>query len=883
MNHSLMFYLIIMVSVVALAPAAASYAYAVPTPSDSVTPVKHQYMVSRLADLYDAYLAVGGASTSAAQQGIAPMPVSGDGQTVRVVIEMDTAGAPAPAGLGIEVEVTYGNLIQATVPTRNLDVVSSAEGVALVRLPFAPILPEDLAAATLSTTTTAPTKAAPLGAHPARGTDATVSQGALIIGADLMNRAGHTGQGVKVAVIDIGFDITNPEISDNIVEYESFWFGHTIAGASPAHARHGTAIAEIIVDVAPDAELYLYTIGTDAEFFHIVDEIIARGDIDIVSMALGWDNHAGPRDGTNALAKKVAEARDSGILWVNIAGNRADKHWSGQFSDPDGDGYHNFAADDQSINVDVEAGELVLAALTWDDWDSPSQDFDLYLYDKDGTLLDRSINYQAGGVAPYEWVYGFFRHNTTVHLVIQNYSADRDVNFHLIGTHVLAEYAVPASSITAPANSPGSFTVGAYNSTDDTLEAYSSRGPTLDGRIKPDISAPTDVDTSAYHPESFGATSAAAPHVAGAAAVLMQKFPGATAGDVQGMLERTTINYHPKSNDDGTGRVDLSMFVGSDVLILDPGNPECASDGSCFFPGTVSVDPGESVTWVNAYDMPVRIAGSGQAAFDSGPLSRGETYSVTFAAEGAFEYGDPVRPWASGRIVVGSGAPADPPAAPTAMVTGTVFSDADRDGARGTAEPGLADVDVLVYDYVAGAGSYSRTGSAGGYAVAGVQSSQTALVQVELPLPPGHLPLGGTAGLFAYTPLLAAGSVTTVDFPLYPVLPDQRGTVVFEVYDDRNSNGIRDAGEPGVPGATVSTRVLLTHESDVRVTGPDGSATHSGLVPDVVLATIIYADPATSALLLPDGFTRITTANGGYEHVDVAPGGTNTVRIGLGR
>ena len=315
-----MFSLIVMVFVVALASAATVYAYAAPTQSDSVVPRQHHDMESRLADLYDSYLAVG---AGAAQQGIAPMPVSGDGQTVRVVIEMETAGAPPPAGLGIEVEVTYGNLIQATVPTRNLDAVSSAEGVALVRLPFAPVLPEDLAAATLSTTTTAPIKAAPLGAHPARGTDATVSQGALIIGADLMNRAGHTGQGVKVAVIDIGFDITNPEISDNIVEYESFWFGHTIAGASPAHARHGTAIAEIIVDVAPDAELYLYTIGTDAEFFHIVDEIIARGDIDIVSMALGWDNHAGPRDGTNALAKKVAEARDSGILWVNIAGKTA--------------------------------------------------------------------------------------------------------------------------------------------------------------------------------------------------------------------------------------------------------------------------------------------------------------------------------------------------------------------------------------------------------------------------------------------------------------------------------------------------------------------------------------------------------------------------------
>ena len=122
-----------------------------------------------------------------------------------------------------------------------------------------------------------------------------------------------------------------------------------------------------------------------------------------------------------------------------------------------------------------------------------------------------------------------------------------------------------------------------------------------------------------------------------------------------------------------------------------------------------------------------------------------------------------------------------------------------------------------------------------------------------------------------------------VDFPLYRVPPAELGTVTFDVYHDADGDGRRDAGEPGIPGATVFTFELLTFATDVQSTGPDGSATHAGLIPDVVLAQIGYSDPSTGAMLLPDGFTRITTPGGGAEYVAVGPGAAHTVRIGLGR
>ena len=94
------------------------------------------------------------------------------------------------------------------------------------------------------------------------------------------------------------------------------------------------------------------------------------------------------------------------------------------------------------------------------------------------------------------------------------------------------------------------------------------------------------------------------------------------------------------------------------------------------------------------------------------------------------------------------------------------------------------------------------------------------------------------------------------------------------MFNDTNSNGIKDIDEAGVQNAVVFTFELLTAQADVQVTNSAGITTHSGLIPDVVLAQI-------NAAVLPPGFTTITTANGGFEFVSVTPNSTTTVKIGL--
>ena len=230
-----------------------------------------------------------------------------------------------------------------------------------------------------------------------------------------------------------------------------------------------------------------------------------------------------------------------------------------------------------------------------------------------------------------------------------------------------------------------------------------------------------------------------------------------------------------------------------------------------------------------------------------------------------------------------STAPLQPPST-GATVAGNAFEDADRDGLPGAGERGLPGITVLVYDYILGVPHRVQTGADGGYTVTNVTFGQTALSQIVLPLPAGYLPTGGIFDLVSYTPLLtAAAPSATVDFPLYRVPATDLGTVTFDVFDDADGDGERDAGEPGVPGATVFTFELLTFEADVQVTGDSGATTHPNLIPDVVLAQISYSDPSTGELLLPDGFTRITTPNGGAEYLTLKPGAAHTVRIGLGR
>ncbi|MBN1991383.1 MAG: S8 family serine peptidase [Anaerolineae bacterium] len=381
--------------------------------------------------------------------------------------------------------------------------------------------------------------------------------------ADRWQAQGFTGKGVKVGVLDLGFggyqDLLGTELPENVTVAT---FGDETMFTQEVH---GTACAEVVHEMAPEAELVLaYYDGTDVAMGQAVEWLISQ-NVDIISNSTG-SNGLTPMDGTGFAAELVDWAYNEGIFWVNAAGNEADVHWRGQFTDSDGDTIHEFSPETVVLPfIPAGPGWQTEIILSWDDWQAVDQDYELILLDKDGELLGKSEEPQEGqaGQLPLEGFIYEFDDNEVYLLAIQNYEgqARGDATFDLFihGGLMHPDYAVAEHSLGNPADARGAFAVGAVNWADDVLEYYSSQGPTADGRIKPDLSAPSVVDSASYAPEAFDGTSAAAPHVSGAAALVLQAFPNLTPNELGAFLQDRAIDLGPSGPDNAFGFGRLNM------------------------------------------------------------------------------------------------------------------------------------------------------------------------------------------------------------------------------------------------------------------------------------------------------------------------------------
>jgi hypothetical protein len=126
-----------------------------------------------------------------------------------------------------------------------------------------------------------------------------------------------------------------------------------------------------------------------------------------------------------------------------------------------------------------------------------------------------------------------------------------------------AAYQTSAGSVTDPGSSPNVFTVGAICWSNNAVESYSSRGPTIDNRTKPDIAGQDSVSSTVYGNFStcgqsgFTGTSASTPVTAGVAALIRQANPSFTPSQLQSYLEThaTDLGTSGKDNTYGWGRL----------------------------------------------------------------------------------------------------------------------------------------------------------------------------------------------------------------------------------------------------------------------------------------------------------------------------------------
>ncbi|ODS35767.1 MAG: hypothetical protein A7316_07480 [Candidatus Altiarchaeales archaeon WOR_SM1_86-2] len=134
-------------------------------------------------------------------------------------------------------------------------------------------------------------------------------------------------------------------------------------------------------------------------------------------------------------------------------------------------------------------------------------------------------------------------------------------------------------TITSPGCSRKAITVGAVDD-NDNVAAFSSRGPTGDGRVKPDLLAPGVSITSTWNDNSFrssSGTSIAAPHVSGVAALLLEADSSLAPDDVKNILMSTALDLGLNQNIQGVGRVDAYGAVNN----VSQSAANCSSDSEC--------------------------------------------------------------------------------------------------------------------------------------------------------------------------------------------------------------------------------------------------------------------------------------------------------------
>jgi len=426
---------------------------------------------------------------------------------------------------------------------------------------------------------------------------------------------------VRVGIIDAGFFGFNNLLGDELpstvttgvfcadLNFDGMGDGNINGCGSTGTNVHGAAVAEIVHDLAPNAELTLATTDLSVDVvtqFEAAMDFMRSQDVDLVTVSLGssQDN----RDGSGTFCGAVDNLSNDGVPVLVASGNSGSpcehEHYPFRPSAVEAGGeygvFQSFPGKSDPILNEfiLPVNQSIVIDLIWNHWDTtPVDDFDLILECNLGfglEVVDASTDSQCGapGSLPIETV--FFSNPFSVAISCGYLVAEFDpascphradvqletfpAMFHsqaqtpacpgLTGGPFLEE-ATSSFSIGHPADCRGATAVGATCAFNQQLESFSSQGPTLDDRTKPEFCAPDNnsgnsfgISVSCSLTSGFPGTSAASPHLAGAVALLFEKI-GASFNpeQCQEILSRRAIDINGDSTPDnqcGAGRLCMS-------------------------------------------------------------------------------------------------------------------------------------------------------------------------------------------------------------------------------------------------------------------------------------------------------------------------------------
>lgn len=380
---------------------------------------------------------------------------------------------------------------------------------------------------------------------------------------------------------------------------------------NPASSE-GTALLEIIHDMAPGSDLFFATgSGGQAQMAQNILDLQAAGCDVIVDDVLYFSE---PVFQDGVIAETVDEVATLGVTYFSSAGNSGNLS-SGTSGVFEGDysgialpgvltgagmSAHDFGGGTPSVEVTFDSPFFF--TLQWaDPQDGASNDYDLFLLDAAGTtVLDASTSVQDGDDDPFEVINTTTDDDTGNLLVITKFAGeDRFVHLNThrgqlgvatdgqIFGHPAAVGAAAVAAVNVASAGGGQFTGGPAN----PVEPFSSdgprriffepdgtpigarsgggRGPVSEVRQVPDVAAADGVTTSTPGFDPFFGTSASAPHSAAIAALLKELHPSISPGNVLDVFRSTALDIEAPGfdRDSGFGIIDAEEGLGAPIFV----------------------------------------------------------------------------------------------------------------------------------------------------------------------------------------------------------------------------------------------------------------------------------------------------------------------------
>jgi subtilisin family serine protease len=414
----------------------------------------------------------------------------------------------------------------------------------------------------------------------------------------------------------------------------------------------GRGMLQLIHDVSPGAELAFHTAGdSDQDLAEAINDLTAAG-ADIIVDDIGFTNEPFFQDGLSSQAIDDAAAQGVAYFSTvgNYANSSYESNFRGVESEensktsiPGLEGYvfHDFnpeAEVDIFQGVTLETGESINLSFQWDEpfasvgGKGASNDLDIFLLDSENNIVASSTKSNVGkdAVETLNFAASTDEEAGKYNLVIgQDVTAGGEAPgfikyIDLGGGTQDAEYFTGGSTAFGHVNANGAESVGAvpyqdtpafgadepilaeFSSTGNTPILFDDQGnrlPEAEIRQQPQITAPDGTNTTFFPPESlrpgsdvegdgfpnFSGTSAAAPHAAGVAALLLEANPNATPDQVYQALEISALDmedpYTPGS-DPGYDSASGYGFIQADRAldeILGTSNTDIASSSQDTF------------------------------------------------------------------------------------------------------------------------------------------------------------------------------------------------------------------------------------------------------------------------------------------------------------